>query len=93
MGDIVHFNEAKADLSGDSRDWSPLDMLKALVRDIEEGKVKPCSGMCIHFWEDGSDEEGAGRVHTFFVSGMTFSEHLSLLTVAAHETIARYRGD
>lgn len=88
MAEIVHFSEAKADMSGDSRDWTTLDMLKALVRDVESGKSNP-DGMCIHFWE--KSEDGIGRAHNFFIAGMTFTEHVALLSVAIHETIGRFQ--
>ncbi len=86
MADIVHFAEAKADRSGDSRDWSPLDMLKSLVRDVEEGRVKT-NQICVHFWVN----EDGGRVHHNSVAGMTFPDHVALLTVALHECVDNWK--
>lgn len=37
----MSLGEARVDRSGDCHDWSVLDALKACIRDIEAGKIKP----------------------------------------------------
>ncbi len=87
MADIVHFAEAKADRSGDSRDWTAIDMLKSIVRDIEKGRVST-DQICVHYWETNED---GGRIHHNSVAGMTFPDHVALLTVALHECVEGWK--
>lgn len=39
--DPINFAEARATALGDARAWTPLDCLKALVRDLESGACDP----------------------------------------------------
>ena len=41
MSDPVSFNEARATKEQDARLWTPLECIKAILRDLETGELKP----------------------------------------------------
>lgn len=38
---IINFNEARAEITGNGTLWTPADALRACLRDIEAGRIKP----------------------------------------------------
>ena len=89
MADIKSFAEAKANKNRDSCAWTPLECLKALMRDIEAGEVKP-EKLCVHFFEEPNEETGRTH-HGFYASGLSFPDHISLLHVAMARTLEDWR--
>ena len=87
MTDIISFNEHKAVKENDSRLWTPEDMLKAALRDLQAGTIK-AESMCIHYYELNQD---GGRTHRYYVSGLTFESHIALLNIALHSTIKAWQ--
>lgn len=66
----------RAEVKGDSREWTCVDALEDMIIRIKSGEIVP-SGMAIHFWEKSED----GRTHHYQVAGLTFPEHIALLTI------------
>lgn len=92
MNKILSFNEGKVKRSQDSRDWTTLDALKSLVRDIELGNIRPVQ-IAVHFWEliDHDDFEG-GKTHGYTIAGLTYPEHIALLNVALRNSLNEWVG-
>lgn len=77
---------ARAKKKQDSREWSCLDALEDAIQRIKSGEIKPM-GMAIHFWEKDDD----GRTHHYQVAGLTFPEHIALLSLAEHRVITDWQ--
>lgn len=83
MTDVVNLNEVRAEKEQDSRAWTPLEALKAAVRDIEEGRANP-EKLVVHYLERKED----GRYKTkYYASGLLITEHIGLLEIAKQQTI------
>ena len=72
----------RAEKKQDSREWSCLDALEDTIQHIKSGEIKPES-MAIHWWEKQDD----GRTHHYQVSGLTYPEHIALLSLAEYRVI------
>ena len=77
MTEPINFSEEKMKRSGDGRDWTPLDTLKALVRDIEAGD-EPMPTLMYVCMQTDSPGTNNSRVH-FACSGGSKTEMLGLL--------------
>jgi hypothetical protein len=72
----------RANKMQDCREWSCLDALEDTIQRIKSGEIRPTC-MAIHFWEKHDN----GRTHHYQVSGLTFPEHIALLSLAEHRVI------
>ena len=87
MANVSNLNEERAMRSGDSKDWTAEDALRAALRDLEDGTIKP-SRLVIHYLEPCDDD--TGKEHGFYVAGASFDEHVALLELAKTLTIRRW---
>lgn len=83
---ITSIAEAKANKSRDSTLWTPAEMLKAILGDIESGEINPTK-ICVHYFEDKEDR----CTHGFYAANLSFEEHIALLTVALNSTVEDWR--
>lgn len=86
---VVSLGEARAHKDSDARHWSPLDALKALVRDIEAGQINPVA-ISAWYWHENSDKSTS--LH-YSAAGLTYEQHVAMLGLAHHKTIADWRRD
>jgi hypothetical protein len=73
--DIISLSEARADKTGDARDWTAEDALRACLRDIQSGKIKPSM---IHIAIREMHDDGTVS-YPSYLAGMTSFETLALL--------------
>lgn len=62
---VVSLNERRAVESEDSTKWTPLDCAKALVRDIENGTLKPARMFVIYEIEA---DDGSRRIDGYYAN-------------------------
>ena len=76
---VITLGEVKAEKTGDSRHWTPLEALEALVRDIKSGDVIPDKTLCCLMWTKNKAGESE-----FFQrwAGVTQNEAVSILSLA-----------
>lgn len=79
--DVVNLAEARAVKTDDCREWTPLDLARAMLRDIESGKIKP-SVMVVHYHEP---QEDGGATPRFCAAGVTNESHCYILNVALYQ--------
>lgn len=84
MSELVSLAEQRAIRENDSTLWTPTDALRAMLRDIESGEIKPTQ-MAVHYFEDGPD--GKRAKHHYCVVNLTRDEHIVLLNVALRRAI------
>lgn len=77
----------RADKMGDSRLWSAADALEDLLSDVRSGKVNPTQ-LAIHYFE-GTPE--TGLEHHYAVSGLTYPNHIALLTIALQRMVGEWK--
>lgn len=77
MSDVVSLNELKVKRSNDCRDWSPIDCLRAVLRDLESGKLKTPKILVITM-SVPDEVEGQSYSETFYAGGL-YLEILGLL--------------
>ena len=80
----------KAEMEGDSRHWSPLEALKALVRDIEAGEIVPDGCMGCIMWV--KNKEGKGEFFQRW-AGATHNEATSILSLAHYKSCKSWDGE
>lgn len=84
----ISLNEKRAEREHDSRKWTPLDMARALLRDIEGGEINP-KYIAVHYLEEEDDHR---LRHGYYAAGVTFFDHISLLNVALRRTLDSWMG-
>lgn len=87
MSDPISLAEARAVNAEDAKLWSPLDALKALIRDIEAGEVSP-TWIAVHWLER---QEGGNLNYGYSIAGMSRAEHIALLSIAQANAIEGWR--
>jgi hypothetical protein len=78
MSDVISLAEARAAKEEDSTLWTPLDMARALVRDIESGEINPDQISVQYLYENPEGD----RAHGFYAAGLNYLEHVGLLNIA-----------
>ena len=73
----------RAEKSNDSKAWSPEDALEELLERVKAGKVKPV-WLAIHYLEEEPD---GGRRHHHQCAGLSYADHIALLTVALQRAL------
>ncbi len=92
MTDTVSLSEYRAKLSQDSTKWLPIDLARALLRDLESecgkdgNKIKR---IIVHFM---AENENGEDVFGHYAAGCSFAEHFELLCLAMDDTVARRKG-
>ena len=87
MSDPVSLATARADKSGDCRDWSVLDALRAAIRDIESGEIKP--DIVIVAFREKHDERKWSNFPMYCAGGTT----LEIQGLLAKHFAIQMRGD
>ena len=73
---IISLNEERAEREQNAKLWTPLEALKALVRDLESGAMPVVDGVYVAMlWKDG-DNFG----YPFWTAGMSALEIRGMLT-------------
>lgn len=70
MGDVTNLSEARAHKTGDCREWTVADALRAALREVEAGHINPTMAYVALYVPD--DPEGA-RYHSFAAGGDTLA--------------------
>lgn len=78
MSDTISLAEARANKEKDATLWSPLDCLKALVRDLESGECAPVNAVYIAMIR--RDKEGHATAFPFYTAGARTTELKGMLT-------------
>lgn len=86
--EILNFREARALKANDSKLWTPLDCLKALVRDLESGEMKPVDALYVAMVRKNNDEQA--QSFPFYAAGTTTLEYRAILTQHIHEMCAAF---
>lgn len=89
MSDVVSLSEARAREAEDSRLWSPVECVRALLRRMESGEVNALN-IAIHWWEGDPDK---GMVLCQSNAKLTRPEHLALLVMAQDQAMRQWRGE
>lgn len=87
--DVVSLNEARAEKAGDNSLWSPLDCVRAIARDIEDGEISPQSIFVIAVKYEGDGEMVISR----YRSNLDGVHEVALLAVASSKAVARWIGE
>lgn len=85
--DLVQINEQRALKANDNRLWSPLECAKALVRDIESGKINP-QNLLVCYYEP---RDNGGRSLDQYSANLDFEEALAMAVLLQHNTVSRWR--
>lgn len=80
--DIVNLNEIRADREEDCTLWTVEDMLRAMLRDIEAGKIKPTAAIINYYNE--IDEK---TVLKHYCAGINRSGYVAMLALAQHHAL------
>lgn len=93
MTKITNLNAERAHREGDSRLWSPIDMVEQLLADLKSGEINP-EEIIVHFFEPSDPKKPEGKKrHGYAVAGVTYPSHIALLTVAKTRVVADWLGD
>jgi hypothetical protein len=85
---VISLGNVRAHQQNDARAWTPLEALKALVRDIEAGAVNPVA-MSAWYWHKNAD--GSTSLH-YSAAGLTHEQHVAMLLAAQHDALKSWRG-
>ena len=88
MTKVVDLSEARANKSGDCRDWTALDCLKAAVRDIESGDITMPDLIYVAMRRPHEDGDPRHVAWSSYMAGGTMTELLGLLAKHMHDTMA-----
>ena len=83
MSDPVNLREMRALKEHDARLWSPLDCLKAVVRDLESGELKSVDAIYIAMLRKG--ETGQAASFPFYTAGAPALELRGVLAQHLHD--------
>ena len=86
----INFREAHALKQEDGTLWTPLDCLKALVRDLESGEMKPVDAVYIAMVCKG--EKGQAQSFPFYTAGAITLELRGILAQHLHGICAAFIG-
>jgi hypothetical protein len=75
--------EARAVKSANSKLWSPEDAIRAMLRDIENGEIKP-KEMAVWYFEEAPD---GGQTLCCCVAGLDRQGHVYLLNNALRRVL------
>lgn len=88
MNDPISFQEARALKEQNAVLWTPLDCLKAIIRDLESGEMKPVDAIYIAMVR--KDEDGQAQEFPFATAGAIALELRGILTQHLHEICAAF---
>ena len=74
----------------DNRKWTPVEVLRDLLKEIESGEVKPAN-MMIFFMHDEGGDGGNLRPMQWF-QNVTLVERIAYLQLALVKTVDEWRG-
>lgn len=85
MSEPISLGERRAVANGDCREWTPIECVRALLRDLEAGLLKP-EQLCVHMLTPN----GEGHRHKYYVAGMSFPQHIAMLEVAKQRAVSEW---
>lgn len=88
MNEPVNLREARATKQDDATLWTPLDCLKALVRELESGECKPVDAVYVAMVR--RDEKGQAVAFPFYAAGARTLEFRGILAQHLHDTCAGF---
>lgn len=88
MTDPVSLSEARAVKADDARLWTPLECLKAIVRDLESGELKPVDAIYVAMLR--RREDGQAASFPFYTAGARTIELRGVLAQHLHDICAHY---
>lgn len=86
----INLNEVRALKAEDARLWTPLDCLKAVVRDLENGELKPVDAVYVAMVRRG--ETGQAIAFPFYTAGAPSIELRGILAQHLHDICAAFGG-
>jgi hypothetical protein len=92
MARWIGLNEYKAITADDSRLWTPLECLEAMVRDIKSGEIFMPSQLVVHSLAFPDKDNPSRWHHNWDAAGVTIRDHLALLDIAKESTLGLLRG-
>ena len=87
--EVVNLRQERALRENDSTKWTAEDALRFVLKEIEDGKVKP-TRIAVHYTVD-KDEHA--QIHHFCVAGLTREAHIALLHFALAKCVADWQAD
>jgi len=82
MADPISLAAERARRASDAEEWTPLDALKWLVTEIEEGRCVPVQ-LVVSLIEKKGDNDAFGNVS----AGVDRPNHVALLALAQHSAL------
>jgi len=83
MNNTINLSEARANKENDARLWTPLDCLKAIVRDLESGELRPIDIVYIAMARKG--ESGQAQSFPFYTAVAQRLELRGVLSQHLHD--------
>lgn len=71
--------ERRADKAKDAKLWTPLDALRAMIRDIENGSITAPNQIVIIYQKEGA--KGENNTIGYYQAGLDRATHIALLEV------------
>ena len=88
MSDPINFREMRALKEQDGTLWTPLDCLKALVREFESGETKPVDAVYVAMLR--RREDGQASSFPFYTAGARTIELRGMLAQHLHDICAAF---
>ncbi len=89
MSDPISIREARALKEQDATLWTPLECLKAVVRDLESGDMNPVDAVYVAMMR--RREDGQACSFPFITAGAKTIELRGILTQHLHDICAAFR--
>lgn len=89
MSEPISINEARAEKAQDACLWTPLDCLKALVREIESGEMKSVDAIYVAMVR--KTPNGLAQSFPFYTAGAKPLELRGLLSQHLHDICASFQ--
>lgn len=83
MTDLINLNEARALKSSDATLWTPEECLRAILRDLESGELKPVDAIYVAMVR--KDKKGQAEAFPFYTAGAITLELRGILSQHLHD--------
>lgn len=88
MSEPVNLNEARAVKSSDATMWTPEECLKAILRDLASGDLKPVDAIYVAMVR--RDKKGQAEAFPFYTAGAITLELRGILSQHLHDICAAF---
>jgi hypothetical protein len=88
MSDPISLREARANKEGDATLWTPLDCLKAVVRDLENGECAQVDAVYVAMIR--RREDGQASAFPFYTAGAKTIELRGILAQHLHDICSAF---